>query len=176
MLSCAMILEDKNFIKYISSEQIQSAILKLGTEVSDMYAAKNPLCIVVLQGAFMFAADLIKHFQYPVELAFIKIKSYTGTQSGEIIHNEHLPDVTNRNVIIIEDIIDTGNTLQYLLENIKLQSPASVFTVALLQKQIEKPISTDRVCFKIADAFVVGFGLDYNALGRNLKDIWQLAE
>ncbi len=176
MLFCSMILEDKHFIKYISNEQIQSAILKLGTEISDMYAAKNPLCIVVLQGAFMFAADLVKHFQYPVEIVFIKIKSYTGTQSGEIIHNENLPDVTNRNVIIIEDIIDTGNTLQYLMKNIKQQSPASVFTIALLQKQIEKPISADRVCFKIADTFVVGYGLDYNEIGRNLKDIWQLAE
>lgn len=176
MLFCPMILHDKHFNKYINHEQIQTAIFTTGVEISDMYADKNPLCIVVMQGAFMFAADLVKHFQYPVELAFFKIKSYTGTQSGEIIHNENLPDVTDRHVIIIEDIIDTGNTLQFLMNAFQTQAPASVFTIALLQKKIKRTISANRFCFEIPDKFVVGYGLDYNELGRNLKDIWQLVE
>lgn len=171
-----MILGDKIFKKYIASEQIQPAARKLGTAIAGEYADKNPVCIVVMQGAFMFATDLLQQFQYPVETAFVRVSSYTGTASGNIAPVTSLPDVANRHVIIIEDIIDTGNTLQYLTRALQALSPLSVVTVALLQKQIDRTLSADRYCFEIPDVFVVGYGLDYNGNGRNLRDIWQLAE
>lgn len=169
-----MIVQDKTFSRYLKYDSIQTSIVKLGAEIAAMFSEKNPLCIVVMQGAFMFASDVLKQLPFPVELVFIRITSYTGTQGGNITQYGDLPDISSRHVILIEDIVDSGNTLSYLSDMIHRKSAASLFTIALLQKKGDRKISADRVCFEIPDTFVIGYGLDYNGHGRNLKDIWQL--
>lgn len=171
-----MILHGKNFIPFIPSSKIQLRVDEIAGQITNEYSGKNPLCLVVMHGAFMFAADVLQHIPFPIETAFVKIKSYTGMQAGEITQFSGLPDVANRHVIILEDIIDTGNTLAFLIAEIKKVNPASVFTIALLQKQIERKISADVTGFNIPDVFVVGYGLDFYETGRNLPDIWQATE
>lgn len=171
-----MILHGKNFAPFISSSKIQLRVAEIAKQIADEYNEKNPLCLVVLHGAFMFAADVLQHIPFPIETAFVKIKSYTGMQAGEITHYSGIPDVAKRHVIILEDIIDTGNTLAFLIHEIKKENPASVFSIALVQKQIERKIAADVTGFVIPDVFVVGYGLDFNETGRNLPDIWQATE
>ena len=171
-----MQLHNKTFHKFITAGQMSESVAAAGAEISEMYAGKNPICIVVMQGAFVFAADILRRFNYSVEVEFIRIRSYTGMQSNAITQEVILPDVVNRHVIIIEDIIDSGNTLHFLMQQLQAKQPASVFTLALLQKQVQRILSADKVCFEIPDKFVVGYGLDYDQSGRNLPDIWQLSE
>ena len=172
-----MQIHDLQFEPYISSEKIQERIIQLGKELNNNFAEKDPIFIIVLNGAFIFAADLIRQFNGDCETIFTRIKSYTGTISGEIqTFNGINHNVKNRHIIFVEDIIDTGKTIFHLHQEIEKLEPASVTTITLLQKNILRPnlIKADLIGFEIPDVFVVGYGLDYEEKGRNLDGIWKV--
>lgn len=175
-----MVVKDKEFQKYISSEDLSSKIKELADRINNDYEGKKPLFIAILNGSFMFAADLFKEVQIPCEISFVKVASYeemesTGNVKQLIGLNE---PIFNKDVIIIEDIIDTGRTIAKILEEFRSLGAGSVEVVTLLQKpeanKSAEPLKY--VGFNIPEKFVVGYGLDYDGLGRNLKDIYQLKE
>ena len=174
----AIKVHDKYFVPFLSEETIQQKIKEIAGIITGDYIGKRPLFIAILNGSFMFAADLFKHISGDAEICFIKLASYKGTRStGHVITAIGLDtDVTNRDVVIVEDIIDTGKTLHNFLPQLFNQQPASVKIVALLHKPEATvfPIDINYCCFSIPNKFVVGYGLDYDGLGRNLKEIYQL--
>jgi len=141
---------------------------------------KNPVFIAVLNGAFMFASDLIKQLDFPCEITFIRLKSYQGTDSsGNIREVENLiDDIEDRHVVIVEDIIDTGYTIQYLKQSILTKYPKSLRIATLLFKPeaLRTEIKADYVAMEIPNDFIVGYGLDYDGHGRNLRDIYKIKE
>jgi hypoxanthine phosphoribosyltransferase len=169
---------DKTFIPYLSSSDIEVAIKRMGTAISQDYAGKDPLFIAILNGSFMFASDLFKEISIPAEISFIKLASYKGTQStGNVITAIGLEkDIYQREVIIVEDIVDTGKTLSAFLPQLQHQQPASLKICSLLHKKeaTTHPITIDYLGFEIPNLFVVGYGLDYNGFGRNLNQIMQI--
>jgi hypoxanthine phosphoribosyltransferase len=173
-------VHDKYFIPFLSQAEIQKKIEELGLQISKDYDDKKPLFIAILNGSFMFASDLFKHLTIDAEICFIKLASYKGTKSsGQVITAIGLDtDITGRNVIIVEDIIDTGKTLNEFLPQIRNQQPASLKIAVLLHKPEATvyPITINYCGFTIPDRFVVGYGLDYNGLGRNLSSIYKLKE
>jgi hypoxanthine phosphoribosyltransferase len=173
-------VHDKSFQPYISAEQITEKIKELALLIEKDYTGKTPLFIAILNGSFMFASDLFKVLNIPAEICFIKLASYKGTKSsGSVITSIGLDvDLFGREVIILEDIIDTGKTMHEFLPQLFHQHPASLKICALLHKPeaVKFPIPVDYCGFSIPDKFVVGYGLDYDGLGRNLKEIYQLAE
>ncbi len=173
-------VHDKIFIPYLSQLEIEEAIKNLAEKINADYAGESPLFIAILNGSFMFAAELFKHLSILSEICFIKLASYKGTaSSGHIITSIGLDaEIKNKHIIILEDILDTGNTLSQFLPQIKNLQPASLKIAAMLQKPeaaIHK-IELDYNCFKIPNKFVIGFGLDYNGLGRNFPAIYTLKE
>ncbi|TAD84632.1 MAG: hypoxanthine phosphoribosyltransferase [Bacteroidetes bacterium] len=148
-------------------------------ELTRDYSGKKPLFIAILNGAFMFAADVFKAIAFEAEICFIKLASYKGTHStGHVITAIGLDaNVQGRHVIILEDIVDTGKTLHTFLPQIQNQGPASLKICALLHKAeaMQFALIVDYVGFTIPNRFVVGYGLDYDGLGRNLPEIYQLA-
>ena len=172
-------VHDKLFKPYISADQIANAVQRLAAEISADYIDKKPLFIAVLNGSFIFAADLFKQIKIDAEISFIKLASYRGMKStGHVITAIGLEqDLFYRDVIILEDIVDTGKTLYEFLPQLDHQHPRSLKIAALLHKAeaTKHPLKIDYTGFVIPDKFVVGYGLDYDGLGRNLKEIWQLA-
>ena len=172
-------LHDKTFDTYLSSETIQQKVEELAQALNRDYEGKRPLCIAILNGSFMFAADLFKYLSIEAEISFIKLVSYRGMKStGNVITAIGLEDdLFGRDVIILEDIVDTGKTLHEFLPKLNHQQPKSLKIVALLHKSSATrfPLTVDYVGFDIPDKFVVGYGLDYDGLGRNLKEIYQLS-
>jgi hypoxanthine phosphoribosyltransferase len=172
-------LHDKSFDTYLSAETIQRKIQELAEILNKDYEGKRPLCIAILNGSFMFAADLFKYLSIEAEISFIKLASYRGMKStGNVITAIGLEDdLFDRDVIILEDIVDTGKTLHEFLPKLSHQQPKSLKIVALLHKSsaTKYPLTVDYVGFDIPDKFVVGYGLDYDGLGRNLKEIYQLS-
>lgn len=175
-----MVVKDKEFQEYISSEQITQKIKELAGQINADYKDKKPLFIAILNGSFMFAADLFKEVEIPCEISFVKVASYeemesTGNVKQLIGLNEN---IFNKDVIIIEDIIDTGRTISKILEEFRSLGASSVEVVTLLRKpEANKSGEPLRyIGFDIPEKFVVGYGLDYDGLGRNLKDIYQLKE
>jgi hypoxanthine phosphoribosyltransferase len=162
----------------MTSAQIQERVAALAEELNRDYRDKKPLCIAILNGSFMFAADLFKHISVPAEISFIKLASYKGTRStGNVITAIGLDEnLSDRHIIILEDIIDTGKTLFGFLPQLKQQGPASIKICALLQKPaaLLHPLTIDYLGFSIPDKFVVGYGLDYDGLGRNINGIYRL--
>lgn len=171
-------LHDKTFDTYLSSETIQQKVQELAAQLNKDYEGKRPLFIAILNGSFMFAADLFKYLTIEAEISFIKLVSYRGMKStGNVITSIGLEDeLYNREVIILEDIVDTGKTLNEFLPKLHHQQPKSLKIVALLHKSeaTKYPLVIDYIGFNIPDKFVVGYGLDYDGLGRNLKEIYQL--
>lgn len=171
-------IHDKNFEIFLSEETIQKRIKELAENINKDYKGKQPLFIAVLNGAFMFAADLFKNLEIEAEICFIKLISYQGTKSsGKVVTAIGLmDDVHGRDIILIEDIVDTGKTLNDFLPGLRHQQPASLKIAALLHKPdaTEYPLTIDYLAFTIPNKFVVGYGLDYDGLGRNLKEIYQL--
>jgi len=170
-------LGDRSFRLYITEVQIQQAVSKIADEINRDYRDKCPLIIPVLNGSFMFASDLMKMLSCQCEISFIKASSYQGTNtSGQLTSligiNE---DLSGRDIIILEDIIDTGHTLSRILPTINKLNPASVRVATLLfkPKALKVDTSIDYIGIEIANEFIVGYGLDYNGLGRNLKEIYQ---
>lgn len=173
-------VRDKQFEPYLSEATILEKVRELAEQLNKDYEGKKPLLIAILNGSFIFAADLFKHITIQAEISFIKLASYKGTRSsGHVITAIGLDtDVTNRHVIVIEDIIDTGKTLTAFLPQLYNQQPASLKIAVLLHKPETTvyPIHIDYCCFSIPNKFVVGYGLDYDGLGRNLPAIYQLHE
>lgn len=172
-------LHDKTFDTYLSAETIQEKIVELAARLNTDYKDRRPLFIAILNGSFMFAADLFKHLTIEAEICFIKLASYRGMKSsGHVVTAIGLDhDLFGREVIIIEDIVDTGKTLHEFLPQLHHQQPKSFTIVTLLHKAeaTKYPLALDYVGFVIPDKFVVGYGLDYDGLGRNLKEIYQLS-
>jgi hypoxanthine phosphoribosyltransferase len=169
---------DLTFEIFLTDEEILQETASLGKQLSADYAGKDLVFIAVLNGAFMFASDLMKNVSIPAEISFVKVSSYTGlTNSEEIKELIGLnTNIQGKHVVLIEDIVDTGNTIDKLLVSLEKENPLSVKVCTLLYKPeafkgINKP---DYVGFSIPNAFVVGYGLDYNELGRNLNAIYQL--
>lgn len=170
---------DLEFEKLIPQNAIQTRIAEMAAHLNEDYEGKSPIFIGVLNGCFLFIADLIKHITIPCEVTFTKLASYYGgtATSGKIREDIDLVlDIKDRHVIIIEDIVDTGNTLNYLVEKLYLRKPASIKVCSLLLKPLSMEISVEEleyVGFNIENDFVVGYGLDYKEQGRNLPDIYK---
>lgn len=173
-------VHDKSFEPYITKEEIEAKIQALARALETDYAGKTPLFIAILNGSFMFASDLFKELSIPAEICFIKLASYKGTKStGNVITSIGLDtELFGREVVILEDIIDTGKTMNEFLPQLRHQHPASLKICALLNKPsaMVHDIKIDYLGFSIPDRFVVGYGLDYDGLGRNIKEIYQLVE
>ena len=173
-------VNDKKFQPYLSAATLHDRIKELATEINKEYEGKRPLFIAILNGSFMFASDLFKEITIDAEICFIKLASYKGTRStGNVITSIGLDEpLKDRHVVIIEDIVDTGNTLHKFLPQLYNQQPASLRITALLHKPeaLEHPIVIDYLGFKVPNIFLLGFGLDYDGLGRNLAEIYQLVE
>ncbi|WP_207495636.1 hypoxanthine phosphoribosyltransferase [Aridibaculum aurantiacum] len=171
-------VHDKEFVPYISQEEITYKVKELAAQLNADYAGKRPLFISVLNGSFMFSADLFKYLTIDAEICFIKLASYKGTKStGHVITAIGLDtDITGRDIIILEDIIDTGKTINQFLPQVRNQQPSSLKVAVLLHKPEATvfPIDIDYVCFTIPNKFVLGYGLDYDGLGRNLGQLYQL--
>jgi hypoxanthine phosphoribosyltransferase len=171
-------VHDKEFIPYITSEEIEKQVARVAKEINKDYQGKKPLFVAILNGAFIFAADLFKQINVEAEICFIKLASYKGVKStGKVITAIGLDaELFNRDVIIVEDIVDTGKTLSQFLPQLEHQHPASLKVAALLHKPSATlhSIRIDYLGFTIPDKFVLGYGLDYDGLGRNIKEIYQL--
>lgn len=169
---------DKEFIPYLSENEIQEKITTLAIQLNKDYAGKKPIFLSILNGSFLFTADLFKQITIEAEVCFIKLASYKGmTSSGNVITAIGLEaNVTGRHIIILEDIIDTGKTLHHYLPQLESGGPASVNIAVLLNKKEARQyeVKVDYTCFEIPNKFVVGYGLDYDGLGRNAKEIYQL--
>lgn len=173
-------VHDKIFVPYLSEERIKEEVKQLAEKINNDYQGRSPLFISILNGSFMFSADLFKNLTIEAEICFIKLASYKGTKSsGQIITAIGLDtDITGRDIIILEDIIDTGKTLHQFLPQVYNQQPSSLKIAVLLHKPDATifPVRIDYTCFSIPDKFVLGYGLDYNGLGRNLRQLYQLQE
>jgi hypoxanthine phosphoribosyltransferase len=171
-------IHDKVFEPYLSRESIREKIRSIAETLNRDYEGKNPVFIAILNGAFIFAADLFKEITIEAEITFIKLASYKGTKSsGQVITSIGLDiDLIGRHVLIVEDIVDTGKTLHEFLPQLLHQQPLSLKVIALLHKPAATvyPLRVDYSGFEIPDKFVVGYGLDYNGLGRNNDSIYQL--
>lgn len=171
---------DLSFIKYIDAREIEKKVQEIADTIREDYHEKYPMFLVVMNGAFIYAADLIRKLDFPCELNFVRIKSYHGTEStGNIdIYMPPNIEIKDRHVIIIEDIIDTGNTMSAFIPELEKNLPASITLSSILVKPDahRHPIVTHYPGFIIPNKFVVGYGLDYDGMGRNLKDLYQLYE
>lgn len=173
-------VRDLEFETYISYQSIQERIREIADRINTDYAGKSPLFIGILNGVFMFAADLMKGINLDAEISFVKLSSYQDTQTtGDIKELIGLKEsIEDLDIVIIEDIIDTGETIAHVIKKLQQLGPRSVEIATLLLKPdiFNKNIPLKYVGFKIPHKFVVGYGLDYNGHGRNLKDIYQIKD
>ena len=165
----------------IGPEEVSGRVKELAQELATEYAAKDPVVIAVLKGAFMFVADLIRELDFPVSTEFIRVSSYGNkiVTSGEVKMELDLQNsIANRHIVLVEDIVDTGLTLDYLRANMKARSPASMRICTLLHKPSNtvKVSAIDYVGFNVPNEFVVGYGLDYHGYYRNLPYIAKIEE
>lgn len=171
-------LHDRKFQPFIPYQKIQESIQTLAAQINQDYAGKEPLFVAVLNGSFMFAADLLKEIQLPCQVSFVKLASYHGISSTGSVTEliGFTENVEGRDVIIVEDIVDTGVTLEKVLHIFQHKNCASIKIATLLLKPdaYKKPAKIDYVCMEIPNEFIVGYGLDYDGMGRNLKDIYKV--
>ena len=171
-------VKDKTFAVTLAERTIKSQIRRVAEQINRDYEGKQPVFLAVLNGSFIFAADLLREINVPCEISFIKLASYEGTTTtGNIREIIGLNiDITGRPVIIVEDIVDTGLTMAHMLDTLKKQNPESIDICTLLLKPSKLQVKLDiRYCCKqIPDDFVVGYGLDYDGFGRNTKDIYTI--
>lgn len=174
-------VHDKTFVPYLKDEELQELVKKVSLEIHEDYKDKTPIFIGVLNGVFMFFSDLLKHYPGACEVAFLQVQSYSGTESTGIVYKKMdlTKEVKGRDIILVEDIIDTGNTIASLYDYFKTtHRPKSLKIATLLLKPevYNKAVPVDYVGKNIPDKFVLGYGLDYDELGRNLKDLYHLEE
>lgn len=159
----------------ISADEIEEKVAEVGMKISEDYAGKNPIFVGVLKGCFVFMADLMRHVTIECSMDFMAVSSYKGTTStGAVMINKDLKqDIEGRHLILVEDILDSGVTLNYLKNYLMVRKPASVSIVTLMDKPAHRKadVYADYACFDVPDAFVVGYGLDYNERFRNLPYI-----
>jgi hypoxanthine phosphoribosyltransferase len=173
-------LHDKQFVPFISAKEIDFAVENMAKEIEDDFFDEVPVFIGVLNGSFMFLSDLMKHYNKPCEISFVKMSSYEGTSTTNDVKqliglNQNLE---GRSVIVVEDIVDTGNTVEELKTILK-QHNVKHFKIATLffkPEAYKKDLKLDYVGIRIPNKFIVGYGLDYDELGRNLKEVYQLEE
>ncbi len=172
-------VKDKTFEPFIDRATLETQIAQLGREISLEYEAKFPMFVVVLNGSFMFAAELMKSINIPCEITFVRVSSYSKTQStGQLREILGLKEsIEGRHVIIVEDIVDTGLTMSELLFQLSIQKPESIQVATMLFKPsaLKTPLNVKYVGFEIENRFVIGYGLDYDNQGRNLDAIYVLA-
>ncbi len=170
-------IEDKQFELFIEQEVIEQEIKRVARRINSDMKGKKPLFISVLNGAFMFAGELMKHVTLLSEITFARYSSYKGTSSVNVEKVMELnEDIKGRHVVIVEDIVDSGNTMDTLIAELEKHEPAEVKIATLLFKPaaLKKNLKPDYVAIEIPNDFVVGYGLDYNGFGRNLKDIYKV--
>lgn len=172
-------IHDKQFVPFITAQEIENRIASLARRIEKDYAGKDVLCVSILNGSFIFAADLARALDLSLEFTFIKYTSYRNMESlGEVSRLIGLTsEVKNRHVLLVEDIIDTGLTMTEILNDMQQLQPASMEIVTLLLKPsaLQEDLDIKYIGFEIENRFVVGYGLDYDGYGRNLKDIHVLA-
>ncbi|MGI6224217.1 MAG: hypoxanthine phosphoribosyltransferase [Prevotella sp.] len=173
-------IKDKTFKTFIPESEIQKRVAAVAEKINHDMAGKNPLLLAVLNGSFIFAADLMRCLTIPCEISFVKLASYQGTTSTgkikEVIGiNENLE---GRDVIIVEDIVDTGATMKRMLETLGTRNPKSLHICTLLLKpgKLQVPLNIEYAAMEIPNDFIVGYGLDYDQQGRNLRDIYTVVE
>jgi len=176
----SIIVHNKEFAKFIESSQIEEAVDKIASRIKSDLAAKNPLFLIVLNGAFMFAADLLKKITFPCQISFVKLSSYIGTSTTSAVRELIGLDevLTGRTVVIVEDIIDTGITMGVTIEKLKKLEAAEVYIATLLFKPnaFRMNYEIDYIGMEIPNDFIVGYGLDYDQQGRNYPDIYKIIE
>ena len=173
-------LHDKHFVPFISAEEIDFAIKNMAKQMDDDFFDEKPIFIGVLNGSFMVLSDLMKQYRGMCEVSFVKMSSYNGMETTNKV-NELIglnQDLTGKTVIVVEDIVDTGNTIEVLKEILKAKNVKhfKIATLFFKPDAYKKDIKLDYVGIRIPDKFIVGFGLDYDGLGRNLPEVYQLAE
>ncbi|MCI6101581.1 MAG: hypoxanthine phosphoribosyltransferase [Prevotella sp.] len=173
-------IKDKTFKTFIPESEIQKRVAAVAERINHDMAGKNPLMLAVLNGSFIFAADLMRYLTIPCEISFVKLASYQGTTSTgkikEVIGiNESLE---GRDVVIVEDIVDTGATMKRMLETLGTRNPKSLHICTLLLKpgKLQVPLDIEYAAMEIPNDFIVGYGLDYDQQGRNLRDIYTVVE
>jgi hypoxanthine phosphoribosyltransferase len=172
-------VHDKTFVPFLTADQIKERVAVLARQISHDYQGKRPLLLAVLNGSFMFAADLFRLLTIDAEISFIKIASYQGMRSsGKVVTAIGMEqDLGGRSIIVLEDIVDTGKTLHHFIPTLQQQHPASIAIATFLHKPDATifPLSLDYVGFEIPNRFVVGYGLDYDGLGRNHHQVYQVS-
>ncbi len=173
-------IKDKKFKISITDDEIKKAVKTVGEAINKDLIDKNPLFICVLNGAFMFTGDLMKEVNIPCEITFVKLSSYegiytTGTVKEIFGLNE---SIVGRNVVVVEDIVDTGITMEKILNSLKAKGAADIKVCTFLQKPhaLKRDIHVDYVAIKIPNEFIVGYGLDYDGYGRNLKEVYTVID
>jgi hypoxanthine phosphoribosyltransferase len=173
-------IKDKTFKTSIPEAEILEKVRIVADKINKDMEGKNPLLLAVLNGSFVFASDLMRMITIPCEISFVKLASYQGiTSTGKIKEvigiNE---DLTGRNIIIVEDIVETGLTMKRMIETLGTRSPASIHICTLLLKpdRLKVPLNIEYTAMEIPNDFIVGYGLDYDQQGRNLRDIYTLVE
>ncbi len=173
-------IKDKTFEVFIPEAGLAEKVAAVAERINRDYEGKNPVFVAVLNGSFMFAADLLKKIRIPCEITFVKVASYHAMHStGKVKELIGLTeDLAGRHVVVVEDIVDTGITMEQILAQLRTHRPASVKTAVLLFKPeaLQRDVPLDYVCFEIANRFVVGYGLDYDGYGRNLASLYVLRE
>ena len=173
-------IKDRQFKMSIPESEIQQAVKSVAEQMNKDLDGANPLFICVLNGAFMFAGDLMKYFTLPCEITFIKLTSYAGLYtSGDVKEIMGLSEsVIDRNVVVVEDIVDTGITMDKILTSLNAKGAKSIKVATFLQKPdaLQRDITVDYVAIKIPNDFIVGYGLDYDGYGRNLRDIYTVVD
>lgn len=173
-------VKDKRFAVSIPSERIQAEVKRVAEQINKEYEGQSPIFLAVLNGSFVFAADLLREITLPCEVSFVRLASYQGVSTtGTIREIMGLNlDITGRPIIIVEDIVDTGLTMAHMLETLKTHNPSGIDICTLLLKPGKLQVDLDirYCCLQIPNDFIVGYGLDYDGFGRNTKDIYTLCD
>lgn len=172
-----VVVNGQTFVQYISHEQILEQVYRLGTEINKDYEGQSLYIIGVLTGSYMFMSDLTKSITLPAFITSMKVSSYEGVNSADISLDIGIKeDISGKNILIVEDIVDSGKTMKFVLEYLKEKNPLSVKIVSLFVKPEAnvQNIVVDYTGFEIPTKFIVGYGLDYDGYGRNLTDVYQL--
>lgn len=174
-------VSDKEFAPFIPQEKIEGEIRRVAGEIMKDMQGGKPLFVVMLNGAFMFAGELFKHIDIPCEISFVKYKTYSGTQCtnhANVMIGANAEDIKGRDIIIIEDVIDSGFTINEFRKDLEKAGAASIRIAAMLFKPnaFKFNYKVDYIGLNIGNEFIVGYGLDYNEYGRNLKEIYKIVE